>query len=103
MRKLVTEPVWVETFDPGLQTPALHHLADAALSHRSEPTQPQRVSRCGKRMFGPSPQIPAECLSRSIAEWSCTLPPALTQDERNVLLKIKMLQLDADQFGNPQP
>jgi hypothetical protein len=102
MRELVTEPVWVETFNRGLQAPALHHLADAALSHRTKPAEPQRVSGRSKGMFCPSPEIPTECLSRSIAEWSCTLAPTLAQNERNVLLEIKMLQLDADQLGNPQ-
>jgi hypothetical protein len=54
-------------------------------------------------MLGSCPQIAAECLPGAIAEWGCTLPPALAHDQRNVLLKVQMLQLDPDQLGNAQP
>jgi hypothetical protein len=38
----------------------------------------------------------------AITEWGCTLARAFSRNECHILLKIKMLQLDADQLGNPQ-
>ena len=86
-----------------LVSPPFHHLANAAISHGSKPTQPQRVSSCGQRMFCPSSQVTTECLTGAIAEWSCTLAPTLAHDEGDVLVSLQMLQLDPDQLGDPQP
>jgi hypothetical protein len=52
-------------------------------------------------MFGSNPNVAAECLPRAIAEWSCTLAPALAQDESNILLEVQMAEFDSDQLGNP--
>src|SRR6188472_4260604 len=102
MRKLVAKPVRVKVSDAGLIAPPLHHLAYPAVSHWPKAAKPQRVSCCGEGMFCPGPDVAAKCLACPVAKRSSTLAPALSQNERNVLVKVQMAHLDSSQLGNSQ-
>src|SRR3954453_11435789 len=102
MCELMTEPVRMQPFDACLQSPSFHHLADTAVGHRTFTTQPQGVCCWCEWMLRPCPDVPAQCLPGPVTKRRGAFPPALAENQGNILLEVEISEGDPDQLGDSE-